>query len=50
MYCEILIQPLILVLSIFFSLNVYITNNYFKDTVVLPKLTGATNEQLVAAQ
>lgn len=34
----------------FFSLNVYITNNYFKDTVVLPKLTGATNEQLVAAQ
>lgn len=34
----------------FFPLDVYTTNNYFKDTVVLPKLTGATDERFVAAQ
>lgn len=38
MYCEKLIQPVITD-SEFFPLNVYTTTNYFKDTVVLPKLT-----------
>lgn len=34
----------------FFPLDVYTTNNYFKGTVVLPKLTGATDEQFAAAR